>query len=339
MAGVTSTLARMPKYPSDELSVVRDDVRARARALGRVFRRRDLVEWGLPGDTVLPMRRRQWWVRLHHGVYTDARDIEASPNSPANHLLNVAAAIRALDEPAYAFGASAALLHGLSLPRGRAGAVHLVRPLGSEGRSLSRRISAPDRLMSSAITTYRLRPEDVTEVSGIPTVSPALAAVSAAVGCPPDWAVAVMDSAAWQAPTRIEEMALHAARLQHLAGIGPVRAAVPHVRSGAQTPLESHSRLRLVRLGLPEPRLQVPYYDEDGLIGYVDMDFEELGVIGEADGMMKYRTGQDLIAEKQREDRLRRQKPVVRWDWRRMWHDPEWIARRLYESARWRRAG
>ena len=140
--------------------------------------------------------------------------------------------------------------------------------------------------------------------------------------CSPDWAVAVLDSAAWEAADRIDEMRRHAARLQHLAGIGNVRAALSLVRTGAQTPLESLSRLRLVRCGLPEPRLQVPFWDEEGLIGIVDMYFEELGVIGEADGMLKYRTGDDLIREKRREDRLRRRKPVVRWGWERIWTDP-----------------
>ena len=106
-------------------------------------------------------------------------------------------------------------------------------------------------------------------------------------------------------------MAEYANGLQHLAGIGEVRAAVPWVRSGAQTPLESLSRVRLMRCGLPEPRLQVPFYDDEGLIGIVDMYWDELGVIGEADGLLKYRTGADLIAEKYREDRLRRKKPVV----------------------------
>lgn len=337
-ASATSTLTRMPKHPDAELQVVRDQVRRLALVQGRVFRRSDLMTWGLPGDTVLPMLRRGWWTRLHHGIYTDSRDAIADPDGPGGHLLRVAAAIRALSEPAYAFGPSGSLVHALALPRGLPTDVHLVRPLGREGRSLSRRISAHDRLDAPVVRTHHLRPEDVTEVAGIPTVSATLAAVSAGVLCSPDWAVALMDSAAWQQPNRIEEMHAHASRLQHLAGIGVVRAAIGHVRSGAQSPLETHSRLRLMRCGLPEPRLQVPFYDEEGLIGFADMYFDELGVIGEADGMLKYRVGEDVIKEKVREDRLRRQKPVVRWDWTRIWTDPESVARQLLEAATWRRA-
>ena len=330
------TLAGMPKYPDAELHAIRDSVRQRAQPIGRVFRRSDLISWGLPGDTVVPMLRRDWWVRLHHGVYADSRDAHADPSTPEGHLLRVAASIRALTEPAYAFGASAALLHGLALPRDLVDVVHLVRPLGREGRSLTRRISATDHLSPARVTTYQLTPDDVLERDGIPTVTASLAAVSASVGCSPDWAVAVLDSAAWESAPRIDEMRAHAARLQHLAGIGNVRAALSLVRSGAQTPLESLSRLRLVRCGLPEPRLQVPFYDAQGLIGIVDMYFEELGVIGEADGMLKYQTRDDLIHEKRREDRLRRSNPVVRWDWERMWTDPAGVAQQIREAAIWR---
>jgi hypothetical protein len=324
----------MPKYLDSELLPLRDDVRHRATPLGRVFRRSDLVAWGHPGDTVVPMTRRGWWVRLHHGVYADSRDVGRDPSDRSQHALLCAAGIRALREPAFAFGPSAASLHGLALPRGLLDTVHLVRPLGHDGRSLSRRVTATDHVPPAIVRTQQLTPADVMRVNGVPVVVPALAAVSAAVTTHPDWMVAVMDSAAWGAPECLPLIAEYARGLQHLAGIGDVRAVVPLVRSGAQTPLESLSRVRLMRCGLPEPRLQVPFYDDEGLIGFVDMYWEELGVIGEADGMLKYRTGMDLIEEKRREDRLRRRKPVVRWDWTQMWNEPQVIAQWVRAAAR-----
>jgi hypothetical protein len=328
----------MTKYRDGDLLPLRDDVRRRSAPLGRVFRRSDLVAWGIPGDTVLPMTRRGWWVRLHHGIYADSRDIGPDASDGDQHALLCAAGIRALREPAFAFGPSAASLHGLALPRGLLGTVHLVRPLGHDGRSLSRRITAAEHLPPVVLRTQQLSPTDVAIVNGIPTVVPALAAVSAAVSASTEWMVAIMDSAAWEAPDNLPLMARYAAGLQHLEGIGDVRAAVPHVRSGAQTPLESLSRLRLMSCGLPEPRLQVPLHDNEGLIGIVDMYWDELGVIGEADGMLKYRTGADLIAEKRREDRLRRLRPVVRWDWAQMWNAPEAIAAWVWSAAGTRRS-
>ena len=43
--------------------------------------------------------------------------------------------------------------------------------------------------------------------------------------------------------------------------------------------------------------------DGEGLIGYVDMWWPELNVIGEADGAVKYESKADLLKEKRREDR------------------------------------
>jgi len=91
------------------------------------------------------------------------------------------------------------------------------------------------------------------------------------------------------------------------------------------SPGESVSRVVMHVLGVPAPILQHPFYDGDGLIGYVDFWWPEFGLIGEFDGYGKYlredllagqTTAQALIAEKRREDRLRRCGPrVTRWDW------------------------
>jgi len=85
---------------------------------------------------------------------------------------------------------------------------------------------------------------------------------------------------------------------------------------------ESLSRVQMFRLGLPRPRLQAKHEDEQGLIGYVDFDWD--GVIGEFDGKLKYRVPADadpseaaeiVWREKKREDRLRAHSEVVRWTW------------------------
>lgn len=329
----------MPKYTDADLLPVLDHVRAMAAPRGRVFRRPHLVEWGVPPDTVVPMLRRGYWVRLHHGVYADTRDVDSDASGADRHRLLLAASICALVEPAYAFGPSAALLHGIAMPRGLLSDIHLVRSRGAEGRSLTRRITASDHLPGAVMRTCPLDEADLTSVDGIPSVGPELAAVSTATLCSADWAVAVLDSAAWEAPGRIGTMEAHAQSLQHLAGIGTVRACIDLVRPGAQTPLESLSRVRLVRAGLPEPALQVSFSDHRGLIGRVDMFFPDLGVIGEADGRLKYLTGDDLIAEKVREDRLRALHPVVRWDWEAIWSDPKEIAAQIRRASQRRRAG
>lgn len=88
---------------------------------------------------------------------------------------------------------------------------------------------------------------------------------------------------------------------------------------------ESLSRVVMHMLGAPAPILQQPFYDRYGLIGYVDFWWPELNLVGEFDGYGKYlredllagqSTADAVIAEKRREDRLRRCGPrVTRWDW------------------------
>ncbi len=89
---------------------------------------------------------------------------------------------------------------------------------------------------------------------------------------------------------------------------------------------ESLSRVQMLAIGVEMPKLQVPFHDEDGLIGDVDFYWEQIGVAGEFDGHSKYGDARRysrelsahdvLIAEKKREDRLRRVVGgVVRWDW------------------------
>ena len=156
----------------------------------------------------------------------------------------------------------------------------------------------------------------------------------------PDWAVATLDAVAWQDDQAIERLTALAERWPRLAGAGVLRAALPLVRTGAQTPLESLSRLRLVRCGLPEPRLQVSLHDRDGLIGYVDMLFDELGVVGEADGVLKYDGRDALVAEKRREDRIRADGfGVVRWGWPDAMTSMRRVAAQILDASRysWRR--
>ncbi len=93
------------------------------------------------------------------------------------------------------------------------------------------------------------------------------------------------------------------------------------------SPGESWSRVQIAEAGLPAPILQQGFFDEDGLAGYVDFWWPEHRLIGEFDGLKKYRepallqgrdAGAVVAAEKVREDRLRatRGSPgMSRWFW------------------------
>jgi hypothetical protein len=83
----------------------------------------------------------------------------------------------------------------------------------------------------------------------------------------------------------------------------------------SESPLETISRLALAPLE-PSPRTQVTLRAPTGqFLGRVDFYWDELKVVGEADGRLKY-TGEELWNEKLRQDRLTEHGfIVVRWGW------------------------
>lgn len=106
---------------------------------------------------------------------------------------------------------------------------------------------------------------------------------------------------------------------------------------------ESLSRALIRQLGFAPPDLQVEFCDRSGgLIGVVDFYWADCDVIGEFDGRVKYvdrdllrgRRPEDvLLAEKRREDRLRREgHGVTRWVWSDL-HPPERLGRLLSQAG------
>ena len=233
------------------------------------------------------------------------------------------------------FGASAATALGLPWPRQVTRKITLVRDRGADPRVLQRRSKNPGALPDVSIKTHDLSPYATLDAQGLPCVPVELAAVSAAALVSHEWALAIMDAAAWQQTDMLQRLQAVHLDWSTLRGIGTVRSVLPLVRSGAQTPLESISRYRLVNQGLPEPELQARFDDHQGLIGFVDMWWPTLGVIGEADGLVKYTDRDTLVAEKYREDRLRRLGfIVVRWTWWDIMNIPAVVAQRVLEASR-----
>lgn len=323
---------------SSELDDVRAVVAELAAAQGGVFRRSDLIAWGLEPTLVVTMKRNGIWRRLHHGVYVDVDVWTASTDPATRHALIAAATIAALPSGVALYGPSAAVIHGHAVDRGLLGQVHIVRPKGADSRALTRRLTAIDRLTPAIVHTFDVPEGLLTLHSGLPVAGPDLAACSTAMVSSHVWAIATLDSAAWQDPDSIRRFTEISDLWPRISGAGRLRAALPHVRSGAQTPLESISRVKLIANEVPEPMLQVPLVDETGQIGIVDMLFEGLSVVGEADGALKY-DGPDgptvLRLEKRREDRIRRQGfGVVRWGWGEAMGSMRGVARDIWAASR-----
>ena len=279
--------------------------------------------------------KRGWWTKLHHGVYIDT-DVLVNATDPLDrtHIL-AAAAIAAIPGPAYTFGPTAAVIQGLVVDRRLLEAVSIVRPTTSDQRALRRRVTGPSQLGDVHIHRHPVASERLVTVEGIPSVDRTTAAISTAAASEPMWALATLDSLVWRDPALLELLPQLVEEWRGLKGLGTVREAATWARDGAQSPLESISRFHFIAGGLPEALLQVPFYDDEGLIGYADFTWNGLKVIGEADGLGKYASREDLIAEKRREDRLRALGwVVVRWTWEEIFRNPRAVVERIWRAAR-----
>lgn len=110
----------------------------------------------------------------------------------------------------------------------------------------------------------------------------------------------------------------------------------------AESPLESVSRLRIVRAGLPAPRPQAEICDLHGnYITRCDFLWDDLGVVGEADGRMKYRedNGHALRERSVREALERTGLIVVSWGWSDLFAFDAVISRLRLGFARGARTG
>jgi hypothetical protein len=73
-------------------------------------------------------------------------------------------------------------------------------------------------------------------------------------------------------------------------GTATARSAIDFLDARSESPLESRSRIKIYESGLPAPLLRAVIRDQFGnFVARTDFLFDELGVIGEADGRGKYR--------------------------------------------------
>jgi very-short-patch-repair endonuclease len=279
-------------------------------------------------------------------VYVNA---EVVPSDDAGRHLLLALAHQVLRPKAIASHHTAALAWALPLddPAGSATRpVAFTQPLRPAGRSevgtgftlavrdlpAEHRVALPSGLLATSLARTAV---------DVAAVEPTLPA-----------ALVVADAAARRilmARVGERQMRAHYTRPQSLvAAVGPLReaegsAATQFTRQRVndvlaladprrESPLESHSFGQMVVHGLPLPKVQVRVHTPEGDI-YPDYLWEEAMVIGEADGMMKYKTPEDLRAEKWRQEVLEQLGyRVVRWGDRDIRRAPADVMARLRTS-------
>jgi very-short-patch-repair endonuclease len=289
-------------------------------------------------------------VPLVRGVYVNAN---ALPDDEAGRHLQLALAHQVLRPHAIASHHTAALAWGLPLddPAGSAEMpAAFTLPLRPGGRSetgkgftvavrdlpAEHRVALPTGLL---VTSQARTAVDVAAHEALPSALITLDAVARCIlvdrvgerrvrdhyGRPQSLAASVRP---------LFEAADHAAT-QFTRGL--LAEHLPHVDPRRESPLESFSYGQMVVHDLPLPSLQTRIRTPEGDL-YPDFLWEEAMVIGEADGMSKYRSPDVLRNEKRRQERLERMGfLVVRWDDRDIRRGPAEVIARLRSPIESRR--
>jgi hypothetical protein len=278
---------------------------------------------------------------LRRGIVMPSADW-AGASMRDRHRWSVQAALLAYPG-AWASHTSATQLHGIDVlvPRPIDGVpvVHISRPGATlhEAGLLVHGQSPP--------------PTHVSEIEGVPCSTLIRATIEVAARRSLPHAVAVMDSGMRVALMRdhanvrraaqdpaltqslVDEWDSEVAKYTRHRWVTTVRIAIRLADPAAESFLESISRVAIAQAGLPRPRCGVPMLGDDGRSYWLDFWWEDEGVIGEADGLGKYRDRDDLLAEKLRQEALApRARIVVRWGMSQVVPDPGPLLHRLRQA-------
>ncbi|MBC9956373.1 hypothetical protein [Yimella sp. cx-51] len=259
------------------------------------------------------------------------RGIYGAPEADRYELAHrtVLAAARTATSEKVVSHQSAAVLHNLPLLDLDLGRVHF---------TADRRAGGTHR--TCVIHAAPLRKRDVVQLGGVRVTSVARTAVDVARASRTfPSALAVFDAALRSGVTS-DELQRVIAQSAGRKGVAMARHAFQEADGLAESPGESWSRFLMSQWSeIPPPTLQCPIRLETGEMAYADFGWYidgRLAVIGEFDGMVKYRllvsvgdTPSDVvIREKHREDLIRALGIiVVRWTWADLQDPHLWRAR------------
>ena len=280
---------------------------------GGVFTAEQARRFGHNSDELQRLRTRapRPLVSVRRGVYA-LRTVYEGATGPARHLIEIAAVEHCLDNSPVLSDESAAVFHGLPLLDANLSRVHVTRRPPSRPRIEAGVHHHVAELPEKQVVLRPRRMSVVTKARSVVDVARGTDRL--------ECAVAAFDSALRAGVPR-EELWEVFHGMRSWPGARLVARAIEMADGRAENPGESFSRVVLVRIGLPPDDLQVPMWDDEGLIGY--SDFGWVGVYGELDGGTKYglddpekdehAAKQVVWREKKREDRMRVQREVVRW--------------------------
>lgn len=252
-------------------------------------------------------------VRIRRGVYVECAIWRRLTGEERLLLRVLALATTSRSQPVFSHWAAAVLL-GLPVPRRASEQVDLAVD-GTRNRTVA----------GARVHLLALRSEEVVRIHGLLCTSVSRTAVDVAADCGEEEAVVLADAALAALGADGKQLLRQALDLSERRR-GAVRAerVIEFADGRSGSPGESISRFRMHRLGFVAPELQVRF-ETDGFLDIADFDWEEVAAAGEFDGEVKYRdrryrhgrSVEDVvIAEKNRENRIRRCRPrFARWDW------------------------
>lgn len=266
------------------------------------------------------------WRTLRRGVYVEASHLAAVAGcAQRRHALEVAGLLLAVGFDAVASGTSAARILGIDLLGDATPEPVLLTDAPVKGTHRDGYL-----LRSAALPAqHRARRHGVPITSAARTVVDLARTESFAAG------VVAADSALHQGLVSFHDLRGLIDDCHAWSGIVQARRVVDFADPEAESVLESLSRVAIHEQDLPAPRTQVTLGDGSGPRCRVDFLWDDVRVVGEADGLGKYepsasRSTRDVVrAEKRREEWLADAGfEVVRWGWGDA-SDPPRLARRL----------
>ncbi|MFG1795689.1 hypothetical protein [Nocardia sp. NPDC049149] len=278
------------------------------------IQRREALAQGYSDAELRSFTKRHCWRRIRPGSYMLSDTYEVMDQQERYGALVYASAAHLATPAVISHQSSAAVqnlpLWGLPLDR-----VHITRHRSSGGH----------RGKHVHVHCAPFRDEDVISIGSLRVFTPArtVADIARTVGL--QAAVAIGDAAMRRFDLNHESLCQALAYAAGRPGYHAASRAIAMFDGRSESIGESRSRVVLANLDLPTPELQTTVLDTFGrFVARADFCFEELGIIGEFDGRVKYdgsvKTAEDpataLYREKLREDKLRDLGgEVVRWTW------------------------
>lgn len=299
-----------PHDPEEQLHRSRLELLHRALESGHgTVLSRELTALGISPEAVRTLVSRKILVRAGRGSFVDGtRYGSAGPEQ--RHVLRATAIARTWPKDVLVSHTSAALLHGLPLIRSVPERVHGCRRATGQHRKTD-------------IHTIHTGYTDARSalLNGVAVLEPRFVVMGVAELHGRDAGVVAADAALHRGLVSTDDLTGTLEGREHHPAHALMERVTQLVDARTESPGESLTRLVLVALGyVPLP--QVVIRDDTGtFLGRVDFLIEGTRVIVEFDGLSKYASTEDLVAEKRRELRLRRAGyTVVRLVWADLQH-------------------